>query len=240
MSEPTFPPHPHAGFSAVTYMFDQSQGSFLNRDSKGDKSIIAPGDIHWTLAGSGIVHEEVPTKNGEVSLGLQIFVNLPSWQKEMPPTALHLSKSEIPRVTKDGLDVKVVSGSYNNIESPLASIPKIRILDIHLTNDSFEIDIPETENCFIIHYSGNSILKQNDIDVKLSHKSILYFKRENSKIVLQNDTTEVSHFILFSGVPINEPIFSGGPFVMNSEADLHRKFSEYRSGKMGSLEASAN
>jgi redox-sensitive bicupin YhaK (pirin superfamily) len=53
MSLPTFRPHPHAGFSAVTYMFEDSKGGFLNRDSMGDSSKIGPGDLHWTQAASG-------------------------------------------------------------------------------------------------------------------------------------------------------------------------------------------
>ena len=48
MSVPTFPPHPHAGFSAVTYMFEDSPGAFINRDSLGDRSRIGPGALHWT------------------------------------------------------------------------------------------------------------------------------------------------------------------------------------------------
>ena len=50
MSQPTFPPHPHAGFSAVTLMLEDSRGAFVNRDSLGDRSRIAPGGVHWTMA----------------------------------------------------------------------------------------------------------------------------------------------------------------------------------------------
>src|SRR5712691_5523015 len=35
MSGPTFPPHPHAGSSAVTYLFADSPNGFINRDSMG-------------------------------------------------------------------------------------------------------------------------------------------------------------------------------------------------------------
>ncbi|MFB2920991.1 MULTISPECIES: pirin family protein [Aerosakkonema] len=75
MSQPTFKPHPHAGFSAVTYMFEDSEGAFINRDSLGDRSRIAPGDLHWTQAGSGMLHEEVPERAGVDCHGLQMFVN---------------------------------------------------------------------------------------------------------------------------------------------------------------------
>jgi len=98
MSRATFPPHPHAGFSAITLLFEDSEGkfkrslrwaqilmcyriaigSFTNRDSLGTNMLIHPGDTHWTVAGKGVVHEEIPVKEGVPSHGLQIFCNLPS------------------------------------------------------------------------------------------------------------------------------------------------------------------
>ncbi|MFI8949662.1 pirin family protein [Streptomyces sp. NPDC053750] len=54
---------PHAGFSAATYMFDDSSTRLHNRDSLGDTSLIEPGGLHWTVAGSGIVHDEVVEEN---------------------------------------------------------------------------------------------------------------------------------------------------------------------------------
>src|ERR1700750_2818805 len=53
MGGPTFPPHAHAGFSAITYMLPESAGAMRNRDSLGDVSLIPPGGLHWTAAGSG-------------------------------------------------------------------------------------------------------------------------------------------------------------------------------------------
>lgn len=48
MSAPTFPPHPHAGFSAVTYLFADSPNGFINRDSMGETQDIRPGGLHWS------------------------------------------------------------------------------------------------------------------------------------------------------------------------------------------------
>lgn len=53
MERPVFGPHPHAGISVLTYMLPDSVGSFINRDSRGDFSIIEPGAVHITQAGSG-------------------------------------------------------------------------------------------------------------------------------------------------------------------------------------------
>lgn len=73
---PAFAPHPHAGFSAVTLLFEDGEGDFLNRDSLGHEIVVKPGAAIWTVAGSGVMHEEYPLDRGERSHGLQIFVNL--------------------------------------------------------------------------------------------------------------------------------------------------------------------
>ncbi len=98
MTEPTFAPHPHAGFSAVTYMFRDSAGSFRNRDSLGDESVIEPGALHWTQAGAGMMHEEIPIEPGLDCHGLQLFVNLRSEHKLAPPRAFHVSAADVPVV----------------------------------------------------------------------------------------------------------------------------------------------
>jgi redox-sensitive bicupin YhaK (pirin superfamily) len=76
MSGPTFAPHPHAGLSAVTYVFEDSAGAIHNRDSLGHDLDVQPGEILWTQAGSGVVHDEYPAKHDASVHGLQLFVNL--------------------------------------------------------------------------------------------------------------------------------------------------------------------
>lgn len=98
MSAPTFPPHPHAGFSAVSYLFLDSETGIDNRDSIGTHNLIRPGGLHWTTAGRGIVHEEVPAETGKTVHSLQIFVNLPPQRRDIAPFALSLAPQDIPVV----------------------------------------------------------------------------------------------------------------------------------------------
>nr|CUV10899.1 putative 12-oxophytodienoate reductase [Ralstonia solanacearum] len=86
MSAPTFPPHPHAGFSAVSYLFLDSETGIDNRDSIGTHNLTRPGGLHWTTAGRGIVHEEVPAETGKTVHSLQSFVNLPPQRRATAPS----------------------------------------------------------------------------------------------------------------------------------------------------------
>lgn len=129
MSQPIFPPHPHAGFSAVTLMFEDSEGSFTNRDTLSEKVVpIHPGDVHWTTAARypllylnsyrGLMHEEIPVKKGVDSHGLQIFANLAAKDKLIDPRADHLDAKETLIHEKDGARVRVLTGEAFGLQSP--------------------------------------------------------------------------------------------------------------------------
>ena len=90
MDRPIFRAHPHAGFSAVTYMFEDSAGTFRNRWSHGGDELIGPGAVHRSQAGSGMLLEEVPTEPGVSCHGLQMFVKLPASMELSDPAAFHL------------------------------------------------------------------------------------------------------------------------------------------------------
>ena len=95
MTKPTFGAHPHAGLSAVTVLFEDTEGKFNNRDSLGNDFNINPGDLYWLNAGSGAIHDEAPRKGASIH-GLQIFVNLPARMKHQAPSSLHVKREDIP------------------------------------------------------------------------------------------------------------------------------------------------
>src|SRR5215510_6081813 len=53
MTAPTFEPHLHAGISAVTAIFEDTEGAFLNRDTLGHNVALKAGDLYWLAAASG-------------------------------------------------------------------------------------------------------------------------------------------------------------------------------------------
>ncbi|MFR0692975.1 pirin family protein [Enterobacterales bacterium AE_CKDN230030158-1A_HGKHYDSX7] len=141
MSAPTFGPHPHAGFSAVSYVFQDSSTAIENRDSIGNHNLIQPGGLHWAAAGKGIVHEEIPAEAGKTVHSLQIFIALPGELRNSAPFTLTLEPHEVPVVSRPGAKVRVVSGAFGATVSPLKPPTEVTLLDISL-EDGTELEVP--------------------------------------------------------------------------------------------------
>lgn len=155
MSGPTFPPHLHAGFSAVSYLFLDSETGIDNRDNIGTRNRIRPGGLHWTTAGRGIVHEEVPAEIGKTVHSLQIFVDLQPGRKNAEPFPLVLESQDVPVVQLPGAKVRVPAGRFNGVRSPLNPPTDVTMLDISL-DDGAELAVPieAGDTCFVMPIFG--------------------------------------------------------------------------------------
>ena len=74
-----FPWHPHRGIETITYVL---KGNVEHSDSLGNHGVLSDGDVQWMTAGSGIIHQEMPTGNAQGQMhGFQLWANLPRNQK---------------------------------------------------------------------------------------------------------------------------------------------------------------
>ena len=46
------------------------------------------------------------------------------------------------------------------------------------------------------------------------------------------DAKEASRLLLIAGRPLGEPIVQYGPFVMNTEKQIHEAFDDFRAGRL--------
>ena len=240
LAEPVFKPHPHAGFNAVTYLLPESPQGFINRDSLGTRRRIAPGALHWTTAGSGIIHEEVPEVRGIAVLGLQVFINLPAARKHMAPGFLHLEPEAVPVVSRDGATIRVVSGESNGAVSPLVTpTPGVRLVDVTLQPRAvFEQELTADENAFAWLFNGSATIAAGSGGEVLRTFDLVGFELDGTRVRLQAGAAG-ARLVLCAGPPLGEPIAASGPFVMSTPEELERAYADYASGRLGQLSASA-
>jgi redox-sensitive bicupin YhaK (pirin superfamily) len=234
MRSPIFPPHPHAGFSAVTYMFEDSAGSFQNRDSLGDRALIHPGDLHWTQAGGGLMHEEVPSPPDTLCHGVQIFVNLAARHKWSQPVALHLDSAQVPEYAiPGGGKVRVVVGAAFNLKSPLQPLTPVTLLDVTLPPQGKIVHtLPSSHHAFVhvIHGNGEFGAERS----RLETLDVALLEPGSETVTAQTNELGL-HYLLGAGEPLNEPIVSQGPFVMNTDEEIQQAIAAYQNGRMGRL-----
>jgi redox-sensitive bicupin YhaK (pirin superfamily) len=244
MPQPFFGPHPHAGMSAVSLMLPEADAGFINRDSLGDHSLIAPGDLHWTQAGRGMMHEEVPAEPGKAARGMQVFVNLRREHKQAEPAALAVRAKDVPIYSFEGGQVRVVTGELHTdqgvLTSPIAKDPRwltrANMWDVSLdAGASVELAVPHGHNAFFVVRSGE--FKGFGPVPSANRASVaIIFEVSGDAVTLQAGALALRG-VLFSGEPINEPVFSDGPFTGNTAEDIVAYKRAFASGAMGQLAA---
>lgn len=228
-----FGPHPHAGFAAVTYVFEESQASLRSRDSLGNDMIVGPGGICWTHAGNGVMHEELPAQAGRELHGLQFFVNLSSKNKLTQPRVLSLEGREVPVWDSAAGDrVRVVVGSFGSLSSPLVPVEPFTLLDVALRT-AISFPLPHGQNAIVYVLEGLAMVSIDERMVDLAGEQALALQGGSSVSIRCNDGARL---LVLSGAAIHEPIVMHGPFIMNEPAQIEEAMRRFRSGAMGQLE----
>jgi redox-sensitive bicupin YhaK (pirin superfamily) len=223
-----FPDHPHRGFETVTYMLS---GLMRHRDSAGHEGLLETGGVQWMTAGRGVIHSEIPEQKDGVMEGFQLWLNLPAQNKMMEPWYRDFSSEQIPEyITADNIKVRVISGSSNGVSGAVTRQTTEPIyLDVHLpAGVTFETALPNTHNAFIYVYRGAA--KVGDVGVESRRMGIL--SNTAAADSLKITATKETRFILVAGKPLNEPIVQYGPFVMNTQEEIHQTLDDFRSGRL--------
>jgi len=220
-----FPWHPHRGIETITYVL---KGDIEHGDSMDNKGIISSGDVQWMTAGSGIIHQEMPTGDAQGSMhGFQLWANLPASQKMMDPRYRGITASQIPEVVMDnGVRIKIIAGTVGSITGP--------VRDIVINPEYFDCTVPEgveyihatkpDYTALIYVIDGKGVI--NDTEVR-NQTLILFDTGEEFAI---KATGKHVRFLLLTGEPLNETIAWRGPIVMNTQAELETAFREYQEG----------
>lgn len=229
MEKPVFGPHPHAGISVLTYMLPDSKGSFINRDSKGDFSIIEPGGVHITQAGSGIHHDEFPQEPGIECHGFQIWINHTSKDRFVEPKGIHANAADIPLVEHSGAQIRVILGQFEGKSPGYELHTQVSLLHVSLAPHA-RITLPAAAMAFVyglkgvMHETGHTIQGQ----------TLVNYSPEGDEVSVEAGS-EGFEFLFGTGVPLNEPIVYGGPFVMTTAEQMAEARVRFSKGEMGKL-----
>ena len=229
-----FGPHPHAGFSAVTYVFEDSEAKLRNRDSLGHDIIVGPGSMVWSQAGRGIIHEELAWAPGRELHGLQFFVNLSAKNKLTDPQVFVLHGDNVPQwQNAHGDRVRVVVGSFEGSSSPLVPTEPFTFLDVELRR-AISFDLARDHNTLVYVLTGNVLVRADEHEqrVPAAHAVALH----GGSAAVTFEASQASHCLVLSGLQIREPTFAYGPFIMNDKNQADEAMARYRSGAMGYLE----
>ena len=227
-------PHPHRGFSPVTFVF---KGGVHHRDSRGNDSIIYEGGAQWMNAGMGVIHSERPPvdiheRGGRQEI-IQLWINTPAAHKMDQPVYYPLTAEEAPKYVSEDkkVSLSLFSGELMGLKGPIPSHTKVNAATLLIGKDGkMDIELPSQHHALLYLLDGKIKLKGFGLVEGLN------------AIVLNNDGEGISfegvedtRALLLSGEPLNEKVTSHGPFVMNTQTEIMEAMRDYQMGKMGIL-----
>ena len=224
--------HPHAGVVPTTYLV---KGSGRHTDSMANDIVYHEGQYMLFNSGSGAIHEEVSDEqlraNGGIVHGFQIWLNLPAKEKFCTPsTAIH-NPEKLPVIETAEYRVKVLIGSLFGQSSPTETYTPTFYYHVKIQpNGRLDIPVTSGHNAFVYVVNGELELEGRHA---LQDAQMALYEREGDR--LRYHSVEGCEFLLLGGQPLNEPVVSYGPFVMNTQEQINLCFQNYRAGRMGEL-----
>jgi len=226
---------PHRGFETVTIVY---QGELEHRDSGGNSGSIGPGDVQWMTAASGVLHEEKHsrefTRKGGVLEMAQLWVNLPARHKMTPPRYQELRRDAIPTVTlpDDAGTARIIAGDFNPTRGAARTVSPVILWDVRIRKRAtVRLPIPSGFNSAVFVRSGSvRVSGTHSVDAR----QLAVLSRDGDGATVQ--AAEDAEFLVVGGEPINEPVVTYGPFVMNTAEEIQQAIEDVRAGKLGQLD----
>lgn len=223
-NDPVGGPHPHAGFETVTLILEGELGA-------GAHKMVA-GDFQLMTAGSGVVHTETIDQETKMRV-LQLWLTLPEKNRWATPRLQELPAKDVPTLMQNGQTIKLYSGHFAGLSSPVLNHVPLIVADIRLQAGTvFNETLPGAHTSFLYVIDGS--VKVGDGEQWLQPNQVGWL----------NKTTDVSgelelhagengaRLILYSAQSQGNSIVSHGPFIGNTAEDIQRLYKEYRTGKI--------
>ena len=245
-----FPWHPHRGIETITYVLT---GTVSHGDSLGNTGNLGAGDVQWMTAGSGILHQEMPTGDAQGRMhGFQLWANLPAALKMTRPRYQDIQAKDIPEITDDdGTRVRVVCGTFWGRTGPVEGVAADpRYLDVYVPPGRRRtLPVEHDRHAFAYVFDGvgtfrdaapprGVLTEQVGAGGDAAPAAPVVERTGNRSLVLFGGGDEVTvqageegiRFLLVSGRPLEEPVAWYGPIVMNTHEQLRQAYAELQDG----------
>lgn len=240
-----FPWHPHRGMETITYVL---RGDVEHADSLGNRGVIAPGDVQWMTAGSGIIHQEMPKGDPKGAMhGFQLWANLPAANKMTEPRYRGVTAAGIPEATDpSGARIKIIAGTAAGMTGPVRDVvTHPEYLDVTVpAGKTFTHRTPRGHTVFAYVVGGKGVFCDEKDPYGYEEEGENYFDMKRDRLIgdghlvlfADGDVVTVAaeaepvRFLLVSGKPIGEPVAWYGPIVMNTQEELRVAFEELERG----------
>jgi redox-sensitive bicupin YhaK (pirin superfamily) len=154
---------------------------------------------------------------------------MPAKYKFSSPTTIVHRDDKMGVIENEKYTIKVVLGELFGKKSKIELLSPAFYYHINLKPDA-RLDIPTNplDNAFIYVVKGSIEIEGHR---QLNANQIALYQRGDHLINMYSK--DGADLLLLGGQPLNEPVFSYGPFVMNTKEEINQCIANYRSGKMG-------
>lgn len=225
-----FPTHPHRGMETVTFVVE---GQMLHEDHTGASGVLDAGDVEFMTAGSGVLHSEMPGPAGVHSL--QLWLNLPARLKSVPAKYTNLGRKNAPVHREPGVEVRVYAGRVGAAAVAHGSTWPITLADVSMAESAvFELLIPSGDRMFAYVLAGEAALGANRRSVHTEQVAWAELTTEGNGggDTLRIEAVSATRLLVYCSPVIEEPVVMGGPFVMNTEAQIEQAYADLRAGRL--------
>ena len=153
---------------------------------------------------------------------------MPAKLKMSKPEYIYIDSDKMSIHKDDDKQIKVIAGKFENAEGPLKGHNVEPVyFDVELKKENkFNFKLPSTHNTFVYLIKGEIEIGKEKHDQVIDSTLVLLTKGEDLTIKAISN----AKFLLISGKPINEEIARGGPFVMNTKAEILQAVQDYHNG----------
>ena len=146
------------------------------------------------------------------------------------PTFRSLVAADIPSVAVPGGTVRVIAGTFNGAKGPAKTFTPIELYDVRLkAGASVSLAVGDG-------YAGGLFVSRGSVVIngrEAAAEDLVVLDRQGDEVVIE--ASEDAVVLVMSGAPIDEPIAGYGPFVMNTQQEIHQAIADLRAGRMGRI-----